>query len=47
MSSFLVNGRFPPETAYIGIISERLLLLYVGIIRARCYLYLYHSRATR
>jgi superfamily I DNA/RNA helicase len=34
-------------TAHIDIISERLRLLYVGITRARRYLHLSRSRATR
>jgi DNA helicase II / ATP-dependent DNA helicase PcrA len=40
-------GRTPTETAHIDIISERLRLLYVGITRARRYLHISRSRATR
>jgi DNA helicase II / ATP-dependent DNA helicase PcrA len=41
------NGRSPTESAHIDIISERLRLLYVGITRARRYLHISRSRATR
>ncbi len=40
-------GRTATESAHIEIISERLRLLYVGITRARRYLHLSRSRATR
>ncbi len=40
-------GRTPTETARIDIICERLRLLYVGITRARRYLHISRSRATR
>lgn len=40
-------GRTATETAHIEIICERLRLLYVGITRARRYLHLSRSRATR
>jgi DNA helicase II / ATP-dependent DNA helicase PcrA len=40
-------GRSATESAHIDIISERLRLLYVGITRARRYLHISRSRATR
>ncbi|MBK9050446.1 MAG: hypothetical protein IPL78_05845 [Chloroflexi bacterium] len=40
-------GRTATETAHIEIICERLRLLYVGITRARRFLQLSRSRATR
>ena len=40
-------GRSATESAHIEIISERLRLLYVGITRAKRYLHLSRSRATR
>ena len=40
-------GRTATESAHIDIISERLRLLYVGITRARRYLHISRSRATR
>ena len=40
-------GRTPTQSAHIDIISERLRLLYVGITRARRYLHISRSRATR
>jgi DNA helicase-2/ATP-dependent DNA helicase PcrA len=43
----LYEGRTATESAHIEIISERLRLLYVGITRARCYLHISRSRATR
>ena len=43
----LHDGRSATETAHIEVISERLRLLYVGITRARRYLHLSRSRATR
>ena len=45
--SGLYDGRSATESAHIDIISERLRLLYVGITRARRYLHLSRSRATR
>ncbi len=45
--SGLYDGRTATESAHIDIISERLRLLYVGITRARRYLHLSRSRATR
>ena len=39
-------GRSPTESAHIGIISERLRLLYVGITRARRFLQISRSRKT-
>ena len=45
--SGLYDGRSATESAHIDIISERLRLLYVGISRARRYLHLSRSRATR
>lgn len=41
------NGRSPTESAHIEIICERLRLLYVGVTRARRFLHLSRSRATR
>ncbi len=41
------NGRSATESAHIEIISERLRLLYVGITRAKRFLHLSRSRATR
>lgn len=43
----LFRGRTATESAHIEVISERLRLLYVGITRARRYLHLSRSRATR
>ncbi len=43
----LYEGCSATESAHIDIISERLRLLYVGITRARRYLHLSRSRATR
>ena len=43
----IYNGRTATESAHIEIISERLRLLYVGITRARRFLHLSRSRATR
>ena len=43
----IYNGRSATESAHIDIISERLRLLYVGITRAKRYLHLSRSRATR
>ena len=43
----IFEGRTATESAHIEIISERLRLLYVGITRARRYLHLSRSRATR
>lgn len=43
----LYPGRTATETAHIDIISERLRLLYVGITRARRFLHISRSRATR
>ena len=43
----IYNGRSATESAHIDIIAERLRLLYVGITRARRYLQLSRSRATR
>ena len=43
----IYSGRSATESAHIDIISERLRLLYVGITRARRYLHLSRSRATR
>jgi DNA helicase II / ATP-dependent DNA helicase PcrA len=43
----LYNGRSATDSAHIEIISERLRLLYVGITRARRFLHLSRSRATR
>ncbi len=40
-------GRTPTESAHIDIISERLRLLYVGITRAKRFLQISRSRATR
>jgi DNA helicase-2/ATP-dependent DNA helicase PcrA len=45
--SGLYDGRSATESAHIDTISERLRLLYVGISRARRYLHLSRSRATR
>ena len=45
--SDLYPGRTATESAHIEIICERLRLLYVGITRARRYLHLSRSRATR
>jgi DNA helicase-2/ATP-dependent DNA helicase PcrA len=46
-SSGLFSGRTATESTHIEVISERLRLLYVGITRARRYLHLSRSRATR
>lgn len=43
----IYDGRTATESAHIEIIAERLRLLYVGITRARRYLQLSRSRATR
>ncbi len=43
----LYNGRSATDSAHIEIISERLRLLYVGITRAKRFLHLSRSRATR
>lgn len=43
----LYDGRSATESAHIDVISERLRLLYVGVTRARRYLHLSRSRATR
>ena len=43
----IYNGRSATESAHIDIIAERLRLLYVGITRARRFLQLSRSRATR
>ena len=43
----LYAGRTATESAHIEVISERLRLLYVGITRARRYLHISRSRATR
>jgi DNA helicase-2/ATP-dependent DNA helicase PcrA len=43
----LHGSRTATESAHIEVISERLRLLYVGITRARRYLHLSRSRATR
>ncbi len=43
----LYKGRTATESAHIDIICERLRLLYVGITRARRYLHISRSRATR
>ncbi|MCB8986797.1 MAG: ATP-dependent helicase [Ardenticatenaceae bacterium] len=43
----IYDGRSATESAHIEIISERLRLLYVGITRARRYLHISRSRATR
>jgi DNA helicase-2/ATP-dependent DNA helicase PcrA len=43
----IFEGRTATESAHIEIISERLRLLYVGITRARRYLHISRSRATR
>ncbi len=43
----LYDGRSATESAHIDTISERLRLLYVGVTRARRYLHLSRSRATR
>ncbi len=43
----IYSGRSATESAHIDIISERLRLLYVGITRARRYLHISRSRATR
>ena len=43
----LYNGRSATESAHIETISERLRLLYVGITRAKRFLHLSRSRATR
>ncbi len=43
----IYNGRSATESAHIEIISERLRLLYVGITRAKRFLHLSRSRATR
>ncbi len=43
----IYDGRSATESAHIEIISERLRLLYVGITRAKRYLHLSRSRATR
>lgn len=45
--SGLHDERTATESAHIEVISERLRLLYVGITRARRYLHLSRSRATR
>jgi DNA helicase-2/ATP-dependent DNA helicase PcrA len=45
--SGLFDGRTATESTHIEVISERLRLLYVGITRARRYLHLSRSRATR
>jgi DNA helicase II / ATP-dependent DNA helicase PcrA len=45
--SDLYPGRSATESAHIESISERLRLLYVGVSRARRYLHLSRSRATR
>ncbi|MFZ0546328.1 MAG: ATP-dependent helicase [Candidatus Promineifilaceae bacterium] len=46
-NSGLFDGRTATESTHIEVISERLRLLYVGITRARRYLHLSRSRATR
>ena len=43
----IYNGRSATESAHLDVISERLRLLYVGITRARRYLHISRSRATR
>lgn len=43
----LFDNRTATDSAHIEVISERLRLLYVGITRARRYLHLSRSRATR
>jgi len=43
----LYPGRSATESVHIEVISERLRLLYVGITRARRYLHISRSRATR
>jgi DNA helicase-2/ATP-dependent DNA helicase PcrA len=43
----LYDGRSATESAHIDVISERLRLLYVGITRAKRWLHLSRSRATR
>ncbi len=43
----IYDGRSATESAHINIIAERLRLLYVGITRARRFLQLSRSRATR
>ncbi|MEM7331824.1 MAG: ATP-dependent helicase [Chloroflexota bacterium] len=43
----LYNGRSATESIHIDIISERLRLLYVGITRAKRFLHISRSRATR
>ena len=43
----IYHGRSATESAHIDIISERLRLLYVGITRAKRYLHLSRSRASR
>jgi len=43
----IYNGRSATDSAHIEIISERLRLLYVGITRAKRFLHLSRSRATR
>ncbi len=43
----LYQGRTATESAHIDIICERLRLLYVGITRAKRYLHISRSRATR
>ncbi len=43
----LYDGRTATESAHVEIICERLRLLYVGITRARLFLHLSRSRATR
>ncbi len=43
----LFDGRTATESTHIEVISERLRLLYVGITRARRYLHISRSRATR
>ena len=40
-------GRSATESTHIEVISERLRLLYVGLTRARRYLHISRSRATR
>jgi superfamily I DNA/RNA helicase len=43
----IYDGRSATESAHIEVISERLRLLYVGITRARRFLHISRSRATR
>jgi DNA helicase-2/ATP-dependent DNA helicase PcrA len=43
----LFPNRSATESAHIEVISERLRLLYVGLTRARRYLHLSRSKATR